>query len=113
MPERLMRHHALAIVVMFGTGGFLLAQAQEPAAIFRSRVDVVEVDAYVTDAQGRPVTNLTAADFQILENGKPQTLASFSIVDLPVERTVALPRTLEPDVRGNDAPEGRLYVFAI
>jgi Ca-activated chloride channel family protein len=31
----------------------------------------------VTDRQGKPVTKLTADDFQILENGKPQTIKFF------------------------------------
>jgi VWFA-related protein len=42
------------------------------------RVDVVEVPVVVLDAQGKPVTDLSAQDFQVLEDGQPvavETLA--------------------------------------
>ena len=38
---------------------------------------VVLTDVLVTDKQGNPVTGLTEGDFRVLDNGKPQTLASF------------------------------------
>lgn len=44
---------------------------------FRSRVDAVTVDVNVTDNQGRPVIDLTAADFEIKENGSLQSITSF------------------------------------
>ena len=37
--------------------------AQIDAPIFRSTVDAIELDAFVVDANGRPVTGLTADDF--------------------------------------------------
>jgi VWFA-related protein len=44
---------------------------------FQSRVHVVLVDVTVTDKNGRPVTGLPKDEFRILEEGKPQTIASF------------------------------------
>ena len=41
------------------------------------RVNVVNVEAFVTDRQGRPVTDLTAADFEVEEDGQPVTLTNF------------------------------------
>jgi VWFA-related protein len=38
---------------------------------------VVLTDVTVTDKQGNPVTGLTENDFRLLDNGKPQKLASF------------------------------------
>jgi VWFA-related protein len=38
---------------------------------------VVLTDVTVTDKQGNPITGLTENDFQLLDNGKPQKLASF------------------------------------
>lgn len=57
---------------------------EAPTPTFRVQVDAIEIDAFVTDAQGNPVTGLTANDFQIVEDGKPQVITSFSQVDISV-----------------------------
>ena len=44
---------------------------------FRSATNTVEVYATVTDRQGRQVTNLTQADFEIQDNGKTQPITVF------------------------------------
>ena len=41
-------------------------------------VEVVVVNAIVTDRDGNPVTDLTVNDFEVLENRKKQTIQSFS-----------------------------------
>lgn len=87
-----------------------------PPVIFRVEVDYVEVDAIVTDRTGRFVRDLTAADFQVLEDGKPQKVELFSLVDIPVERADrVLPDRppIEPDVRINDRFEGRMFVIVL
>ena len=72
--------------VRSGCGGalFLLAwlgRSQTPAgAYFRISVNLVQVDAVVTDSKGRHVRNLEAPDFQIFEDGKPQKITSFAWV---------------------------------
>jgi VWFA-related protein len=53
------------------------AQIQSPQ-VFRTRTIVVPVDVRVLDHNGRPVVDLTAADFTVLENGKPQKVDYFS-----------------------------------
>ena len=40
-------------------------------------VRVVNVDVVVPDREGKPVTGLTAKDFEILEEGKPQPISNF------------------------------------
>lgn len=44
-------------------------------------VSVVNVDAYVTDKKGQPVTGLSKDDFQILENGRPVEITNFYAVN--------------------------------
>ena len=53
------------------------AQAQVPGTI-RVRVTLVPVDVRVTDAEGRPVLDLTKDDFVVLENGVRQQVSHFS-----------------------------------
>lgn len=50
--------------------------AQGP--IIRSDVREVQVPVVVTDKAGRYVTTLNRDDFQVFENGKPQTIVAFS-----------------------------------
>jgi len=47
-------------------------------AAFRSNIDLISLPVTVTGPGGRHVGNLTADDFDILEDGKPQQLQYFS-----------------------------------
>ena len=49
---------------------------------FAATLDLILVDAVVTDEQGRPVEGLTVDDFAVREDGVPQTLTSFEAVAL-------------------------------
>ncbi|HWC98074.1 MAG TPA: VWA domain-containing protein [Candidatus Sulfopaludibacter sp.] len=53
-----------------------------PETVIRINVNLVQVDATVTDGQGKPVTDLKAGDFQILQDGKPQVITNFTYVNL-------------------------------
>lgn len=56
----------------------LLQSPQQP--VFRSAVQVVEVDARVFDREGKFVTTLTREDFEILEDGVPQQIVAMTLV---------------------------------
>jgi VWFA-related protein len=59
------------------------APAQPPirgTSPLRIAIDLVQVDAVVTDAQGRHVPDLSAADFEILQDGNPQAISAFTYV---------------------------------
>jgi VWFA-related protein len=90
------------------------AAPQGPTPTFKANVEYVEVDALVTDPQGQFVRGLTKDDFQVFEDGKRQTIAIFSMVDIPVERAdrpLFAARPIEPDVKTNERPfDGRVYV---
>ncbi len=47
---------------------------------FRASTLLVEVDTIVTDAKGQFVTGMTADDFEVLEEGKPQTIERIYVV---------------------------------
>jgi VWFA-related protein len=60
------------------------AQAQDPQQrppVFRAGVNAVRVDVIVTDKSGNPVNDLTAADFEVQEDGKPQDVDLFKLVN--------------------------------
>src|SRR5688572_25929801 len=64
--------------------GLALAQAppENPEPTFFESIDVnvVNVEVYVTDKQGRRVQGLTRDDFQVLEDGKPVEITNFYAV---------------------------------
>lgn len=48
----------------------------------RMAVDIVNVDVYVTDREGHPVSGLGAADFEVTEDGRPVEVVNFySVTD--------------------------------
>src|SRR6478609_9607512 len=40
-------------------------------------VSVVNLDVYVTDKKGQPITGLRKEDFQVLEDGRPVEISNF------------------------------------
>src|SRR5208282_4852104 len=65
-----------------------LAYAQQPAAanaadvpVIRAETRLVLVDTVVTDKKGSYVTDLAQKDFKVWEDGKEQTVTSFSFAD--------------------------------
>jgi VWFA-related protein len=103
--------------------GVALTAGQSPqpptpqSPTFRADVEYVEVDALVTDQKGAFVRGLTQDDFEVFEDGKRQTIATFSVVDIPVERAdrpLFARAPLEPDVFSNERPfDGRVYVMVL
>src|SRR5690242_8878383 len=79
---------ALPIVALMLGSTLAASQAgQQPASqrpTFRGGVARVSVAATVRDGRGRPVTNLTAADFTLYDNGKPREILDFSREEAPV-----------------------------
>ena len=118
---------AFALTLAALSGGLLAAQQQpapqtpppsadQPAVTFRVEVNYVEVDAVVTDAQGMPIANLTKNDFEIYEDGKKQDVATFSLVNIPIERAerpLFASAPVEADVQSNDHIEGRIYLIVL
>lgn len=99
------------------------AQDQVPDALqlpdleFHVEVNYVEVDARVLDASGNFVRDLTKDDFQIFEDGVPQEIDRFALVDIPVERPEMPLFATEPiheDVATNAREfDGRLYLLVL
>jgi VWFA-related protein len=88
------------------------AQPEQP--IFRAGINFVRVDAIVTDRQGNPVADLKATDFEVLEDGKPQTIEQFRFVKIdgtaPVETRGPI-RTRQDEERAASNEDARIFVF--
>jgi len=112
-----MKMRMAGAILLASCGAAAVAAQQEgPGVTFRVEVNYVEVDAVVTDASGRIVTDLTQADFEVLEDGRPQKVAAFSLVNLPIERQVRplfAGAPIEPDVGANTIAEGRIYMLVL
>jgi Ca-activated chloride channel homolog len=52
------------------------APSAQSAQRFRTSVDVIVIQASVKDSEGRPVRGLTAADFEVLDNGVAKPVLS-------------------------------------
>ena len=86
--------------------------------VFRGGVELVEVTVSVTDANGQAVTDLTMDDFEVREAGKPQAIALFDRIEIPLPPPVPedLPRmpSVAADVATNDFPEnGRAFAIVV
>ncbi|MDQ3170243.1 MAG: VWA domain-containing protein [Acidobacteriota bacterium] len=95
------------------------AGAQEADAqqrpLFRGGARFVRVDVYPTGADGRPVEGLTAEDFTLLEDGKPQVIDTFEFVDIvpDLEDARLDPNTqAEGDAMARD-PRARVFVVVL
>ncbi len=84
------------------------AQQQQPGELptFKANVDVVNLFFNVKDKRGALIPNLTKNDFQVFEDGKPQTIKYFStesdqpltlgiLIDSSVSQTTVLPMEKE------------------
>jgi VWFA-related protein len=108
---------ALTLIAALAQSASPPPQSPQPPVTFKVEVNYVEIDANVTDAQGNFVRTLTRDDFQIVEDGKPQAVTAFSMVDIPVTRPdppLYSKTAIPPDVVSNKtAFEGRVFVIVL
>jgi VWFA-related protein len=105
------------MVPVSGQGQGQPAAPQQPPLTFRAEVNYVEVDARVLDQQGKFISDLKPEDFEVFEDGRPQKVSAFSLVNIPVERVqrpLFASRPIEPDVRNNlQGADGRIYLLVL
>lgn len=70
-------------------GCAVAAMRAQQTAVFRSGIEVVELDVSVMRG-GQPVAGLTARDFSLTDEGAPQQIASVTLDTLPLSVTLAL-----------------------
>ena len=90
---------------------------QEPLVpVFRTGINFIRVDAIVTDDDDNPVTDLTVDDFEIIEDGVPQTVESFQFIeisDVPAPNSGPVRRIFNEydEEREASRPDIRLFVI--
>jgi VWFA-related protein len=93
--------------------------AQKPVGgdlVLKSTVNRVILDVVVTDSDGRPVRGLTAKDFSVAEDGRPQEILAFDVHSLETASDFAKLPPLPANTFVNipPAPErGPLYVLLL
>jgi VWFA-related protein len=78
----------LLAVAAVSLAGVALAQDQQ--RVFRSGVQTVPIYATVVEAGGRLVPDLTQADFEVLDNGKPTPITLFVAEVQPISVVTAI-----------------------
>ena len=117
MQVRVVIRAAFLAAIIAGASFVVTAQQQPaPSATFQVEVNFVDIDAVVTDERGNFISDLTKDDFVLLDDGKPQEISAFSLVDIPMPsagaREPAVPAV--NDVKSNAQPiSGRLYVIVL
>src|SRR5581483_11088372 len=74
-------------------------KAEPSDFVVRINVNLVQVDAVVTDSKGHPVKGLTPDDFEVFQDGQPQKITNFSYVEEGVKvPSISATRNNEPSV---------------
>jgi VWFA-related protein len=84
---------AVTVIVVAAS---LADHAQQPDPKFGASTTAVVIDVVVRDTKGRPVTDLTRADFELLEDGVLQELGDVTRVGVPDIAASRRPRAAGP-----------------
>ena len=111
----------IAVALLAGGAGAAARDRQTPApqnTQFRTGVDLVEVDVTVIDKNGHPVTDLSAADFEVRERGELQKIDTIYLVSEAASRSQpapGLPAQTQAPLAGAHVPvrslPPRVFVF--
>ena len=84
------------------------APQQPPQVPFRAGVDLVSLNVTVTEGPSRYVTDLTADDFSVFEDGAKQDVTFFNRTNLPIALALLLDTSASMDVKLPTAQEAAI-----
>ena len=79
--------------------------AADQTVTFTTNSNLVIVDVTVKDKSGKPIEGLTAADFSVLEDGKPQKIDTFEFQHLTMESEPPPTLTLDDQLKLPEDPK--------
>ena len=92
--RRVLTIATIAVILLTATAPVLRSQGQaapqDDRPRFRSGIDLINVNATVTDADGRFVRGLVKEDFRIYQDDQPQDITHFSNERVPVSLGILL-----------------------
>jgi VWFA-related protein len=105
----------LVALSWIGIGGTCLLYAQAAQApVFRSGIEVMEVDVTVVDGKGMPVRDLRAPEFTVTVDGQPRRVISAEFISDSSTPGEPAPKERDPYVSNNtDRRPGRLIMLVI
>jgi len=103
-------YSALAFALAIHSVALADQQIEMPVISERVEVTVVNVDVVVTDRQGSHVHGLSANDFEIFEDDRPQPISNFSEIKLAPAEAAQSP-IAESTARPVDQPKRRFVFF--
>jgi VWFA-related protein len=105
---------AVVLALVIVSHGAARQQPPPQPPTFRTGTNVVRVDVTVIDRRGNPVTALTAEDFEVREDGRPQPITTFKLVEasgLPTDE-LSLP-IRSPEHAAAEAARDDVRVFLV
>jgi VWFA-related protein len=123
MSEPLLKYSGIILLVLVAVyGAALIAQPPQEASIqdhplptFKAEANEVLVPVVVTDTEGRSVGGLKQENFEILDNGKPEVITGFDVIERESESSSG-----PASARAHDSPEapqattvGRRYILLV
>lgn len=80
-----------AVFLILIVSTFVFGQkTEEPEEVLRVETELVSIPAVVTDKNGKPIGKLTAKNFAVYEDGKPQAIENFAATEAPFEIALLL-----------------------
>jgi VWFA-related protein len=105
---------ALVTAVSLSAAGQTSQPPGQQTPRFQSTVEVTPVDVTVVDDHGRPIRDLTPADFTVRIDGNPRRVVSAEWISLAMAPSATPPRPVPDGYSSNEnAAGGRLIVLAV
>ncbi|OLE53735.1 MAG: hypothetical protein AUG51_11560 [Acidobacteria bacterium 13_1_20CM_3_53_8] len=89
-PKILLPAFVALFFCLFVAAASISAQQDQPVETISVNTSLVQLNVGVVDRQGHAITNLTASDFAVYEDGVRQNIASFEATDAPFSLVLLL-----------------------